>query len=197
MPSKLNIKYWDRYGRLVILWEYDKMWKERQFLCKCDCWNQKIILMKSFVHWYTKSCWCIHSEWNKSWKADSKHWMCKTRIYRIWTCMNSRCKYETDISYVNYWWRWIKVLWESFEEFYKDMWSSYVEWLEIDRIDNDGDYCKENCKWSTHKEQANHRRTSRIINHNWQEHTVAERSDILKIPYQTIRYRISKNKSII
>lgn len=84
------------------------------------------------------------------------------RLMKIWSWIQWRCNSPLNASYQRYWWRWIKCLWVSFEEFYNDMVDGYIihwnkywfdkKWTQLDRIDNDWDYCKENCRWVTAKE---------------------------------------------
>lgn len=82
------------------------------------------------------------------------------KLRNIFRWMKSRCNYKKNKCYSYYWWRWIKCLRETFDDFYKDMAPSYIEHYEkfwekdtqIDRINNDGDYCKENCRRVTCKE---------------------------------------------
>lgn len=84
------------------------------------------------------------------------------RLMKIWTWILWRCNSPKDRGYCRYGARWIKCLWNSFEEFYNDMVDSYIEhwekywfnkkWTQLDRINNDWDYCKENCRRVTAKE---------------------------------------------
>lgn len=97
------------------------------------------------------------------------HWMTWTKIHRVWKNMNKRCNNSHTEHFKYYWWRWINVCdrRRNFQSFYEDMWPSYKEWLSIDRIDVNGNYCKENCKWSTKKEQMrNTRRNKKIAQKN-------------------------------
>lgn len=129
-----------------------------------------------------------------------KHGMAKTRIHIIYLGMVGRCTNKKSRAYPRYGGRGIKVEWSSFESFYKDMGQSYLEHIadygekntSIDRIDNDGNYCRENCRWATNKEQANN--TSKNIFIEWDGHTrtISEWSDAAGIPAGTIRNRIYK-----
>jgi hypothetical protein len=91
--------------------------------------------------------------------------------------MRLRCYTTTNKDYERYGGRGIKVCdeWQSFEPFYQwAMANGYQDALTLDRIDNDGDYCPENCRWATQKEQQNNRRSNRLITHNGETHTIAE-----------------------
>jgi hypothetical protein len=95
--------------------------------------------------------------------------------------MKKRCKYKNYIWYKNYWWRWITYdpKRETFDWFCEDMLEWYSGELTLDRIDNDWNYCKENCRWATLKEQArNKRNTVRYKNK-----CVSERAEIWWVPY--------------
>ena len=187
---------WERVGRLTMLWESESrvVWHHRAVYekCICDCWTVKYILRWHIRHGKVKSCWCLASElWReKMTKLSTKHGFYWTRIYKIFHSMNWRCKYSNTDSYNLYWWRWIKCEWDNFEEFYKDMGASYEEHVKqywesdttIDRINNDGNYCKENCRRATRKEQQNNRSCNKIIIYKWNEYTQQELCDYMKIP---------------
>jgi hypothetical protein len=87
----------------------------------------------------------------------------RTYLSFVWRSMLNRTRNKNVHNYKNYGGRGIKVCeeWHSLETFYRDMIATYKKGLQIDRIDNNGDYCKENCKWSTRKEQANNKRNNR------------------------------------
>jgi hypothetical protein len=122
----------------------------------------------------------------------------KTGFYNSWCKMKSRCLKENDPSYSRYGGRGITICdrWLSFENFYKDM---YSDWLShskqftntsIDRIDNDGNYSKENCRWATNKVQCNNRRSNRVISHNGVSLNLRQWSERLGIKPTTITQRL-------
>ena len=99
----------------------------------------------------------------KVWRPP-RHWMYKTKIYNVWAWLKRRCYDKTIKNYHNYWWRWISYdpKWEKFEWFYYDMKEWYSDELSIDRIDNNWNYCKSNCRWVTHTENNKNRRNNLI-----------------------------------
>ena len=88
------------------------------------------------------------------------HGMARTKFYYVWKAMNDRCHNKTHQAYSNYGGRGITVDWCSFEQFKADMFSSYKEGLEIDRVNNDGNYNKENCRWVTRSQNQSNKRVS-------------------------------------
>ena len=101
------------------------------------------------------------------------------RLMKIWSWILGRCNSPRDASYKYYWARWISCLWNSFQEFYDDMVDEYIEhwneywfdkkWTQLDRIDNNWHYCKENCRWVTAKENNPHNKAKETLsqtNHN-------------------------------
>lgn len=125
-----------------------------------------------------------------------KHWLCWTRIYNIRRNINSRCWNSNNIKYKYYWGRWIKCLWKSFEEFYLDMLETYKEWLSIERINNNWNYCKENCKRITIQEQQQNKSDSVIISYNWKTQNRKQWAIELWLHDSTLRHRLNWWRSI-
>ena len=124
--------------------------------------------------------------------------MRKTRFYTIYCRIQQRCKNKNRTNYRFYGGKGIKSLWKSFEEFRDDMYESYqthiVEFGEknttIERIDNDGNYCKKNCRWATWEEQRVNKTNNRFITFQGKTHCLAEWARIKKIKEGTISRRI-------
>jgi len=117
----------------------------------------------------------------------------KSRLYRIWNNIRSRCKNPKNPNYKYYGARGISICeeWEGFENF-RD-WAKgneYKEGLEIDRIDNDGDYCPENCHWVTRSEQMNNTRQNHILTYKGKSLTTVQWARKLGINPDTLRGRI-------
>jgi hypothetical protein len=126
------------------------------------------------------------------------HGMKGTKIYNIWRGMRDRTRRKSHPHYKNYGGRGIKVCkeWESFETFYT--WAishGYKEGLSIDRLDNDGDYCPENCKFSTREEQANNKRNNHIITVDGESHNIEQWAKILGVKRSAIAQRIKRKWS--
>ena len=137
-----------------------------RFLCRCDCGTERIVLAKSLRSGGSHSCGCQCLERVKS--AANKHGLHKHKLYAVWNSIKHRCLKPYSSVYQSYGGRGIGICdeWLDFEAFYD--WAianGYQEGLQIDRIDNDGNYEPSNCRWVTHKENCNNRKRKN------QEHT--------------------------
>lgn len=121
------------------------------------------------------------------------------RLYSIWRSMKTRCNNPNCLSYKYYGKRGIKVCksWSnSFWAFVEDMYPSFKEGLTLDRIDNDGDYTPDNCRWATKEEQANNQNKNYTkIFYDGQYYTESELSKLTGIPRTTVQARRNKGYS--
>ena len=125
-----------------------------------------------------------------------KHGQRYTRIYRVWHGMKTRCYWKKSINYPDYGGRGITVCEEwknSFSAFY--LWAianGYNDNLFLDRIDNNGNYCPQNCKWSTRDEQANNKRNNTSVEINGVTMNITQWAKVSGVKQQTISYRYKK-----
>lgn len=154
-----------RFGRLTVI-ERAENYKgcQTQWKCKCDCGNETIVRAMYLKNGGTKSCGCLKAETIKT--ASLKHGMSGTRLWRIWNNMHSRCEQKNSSQFYRYGDRGISVCkeWSEFKPFMEWALSSgYKENLTIDRIDFDGNYCPENCRWVTKAEQNRNKSSNHFI----------------------------------
>ncbi len=142
------------------------------WLCRCECGNEKEILLISLKTGNTKSCGCSTQELRT--KGITKHGHNQTGkrspTYISWDNMIGRCNRPSQLRYKHYGGRGITydVRWKSFANFLEDM-GERPKGKTLDRIDVDGNYCKENCRWATNKEQNNNKQKTQ----NRQKHLLS------------------------
>jgi hypothetical protein len=159
--------------------------------CKCICGVQKSVLASSLKSGCRKSCGCKKKELQS--ESLSTHGMSNTPTYTSWEHLIARCKNPNSDYFKNYGGRGIDVCdrWLVFENFLRDM-GIRPEGTSIDRIDVNGNYTKDNCRWATPFTQGNN--TTRNIYHEYEgvTLTLSEWSRIMGIAIPTIRNRIMR-----
>ena len=170
------------------------------YLCQCTCGERKVVVGSALKSGNTRSCGCKKRE--ASSQALLTHGGTNTRLFRIWASMKNRCFNSNDPSHTQYGGRGITVCeeWKNSFEAFRDwaLANGYDETAPrgectIDRIDVNGNYCPENCRWATSKEQANNKRNNHTLEYRGQIHTISEWSDILQMPKHLI-YTGLKNR---
>lgn len=190
-----------KFGRLTVIKRVENYISPAghslvQYLCKCDCGNEIVVTRCNLTRNNTLSCGCLQVE--KAITVNTSHNLSKKRIYYLYRSMRNRCILKTDSNYKRYGARGIKVCQEwldDFMNFYNwAMANNYNDTLTLDRIDVNGDYCPENCRWVTPKKQANNKRNNHKETFNGETHTISEWGDILNIKPRILYNRLNTYK---
>lgn len=161
----------------------------------CECGTVKEISRYNVERGAVKSCGCLFKEHPN----NTKHSGSRTRLYIIWKGIRQRCNNPNCKIYKNYGGRGIKICneWNDYNNFKE--WAinnGYKENLSIDRIDVNGNYTPENCRWTTSKVQANNKRNNRLLTLNGTTKTMSEWSEETGIKVATIWDRLNKGWSV-
>ena len=161
-------------------------------LCQCDCGNTVEVLPYQFKNGAVKSCGCAHAI------ASTTHGLSKTNLYAEWVTMKQRCYNPNNGKYKNYGARGITVCDE-----WKNSFESFLQWVEstggkpegmsIDRIDNNGPYCPENCRWATPQQQMRNTRVTLYVTVNGVKKAFLDWCDICNISYNEGYRKIYKH----
>jgi hypothetical protein len=160
---------------------------------KCSCGESKEFLIIGYTmkSGNTTSCGCLRRETTGN--QFRKHGLYGTPEYKTWIEINRRCHNEKAKQYSDYGGKGIRVAdaWRnSFETFLKDMGQKPSPEHTIDRIDNDGNYEKGNCRWATKEVQANNTSQNVYYEYNGEKYTIAQLAKKFEMPYATMRMRL-------
>ena len=189
-----------KYGKLKVIEEAERKNKRIMWKCLCDCGNVTVVSSNNLKYGHTQSCGCYQRKRTK--EGHIKHGGTYTRLFTIYQGMKRRCYSEKEPNYRKYGGRGIKICeqWlgdNGFENFRKWAFENgYNDNLTIDRIDFNGNYEPSNCRWGDFVQQANNRRSNRVVEYKNQRKTIAEWSRETGIPAYNISYRLRKNKPL-
>lgn len=199
-----TINIGDKIGRWEIIEPAESIKRNgknlRRWLCRCECGTEKIVPERTLKQGESNSCGCYHRDIMKTVGKTSNaiHGMSNTRLYRIYKHMKNRCYRNEDIKYPYYGDKGVIVCDEwlnSFEVFAEwAMNNGYNETLSIDRIDVNGNYCPENCRWADNYEQSNNRSCNKKYTYNGETHTIAEWARLYNINYKKLWKRLETFK---
>ena len=186
-----------KYGRLWIVKYIGARGNHRSFfLCVCDCGNLFEVAWSAIQSGGTQSCGCLNMEMCA--QRPRTHGLRKSSEYAIWQQILNRCRNSNLRNFSSYGGRGIRVCerWLKFENFYADMGPRPTPQHSIDRIDNDGNYEPDNCRWSTRKEQCRNTRRNRLVTFRGETMCIAELCERLSLENDKVRQRLNRGWSI-
>jgi len=200
--SKLADLTGKQFGRWLVIEraENNKRGATR-WLCKCACGTSRVVYAFKLKNGTSSSCGCRLGRRPRNLTTSNRHGGSHTRLYRIWSAMNTRCYNPKHCKYKRYGGRGIAVCddWRYSFIAFRD-WAlshGYMDNLEIDRRDNDGHYSPENCRWVTRKENQNNRCDNIYIScPDNNTRTLTEVAELTGLPYQKLFKRKKENPQI-
>ena len=184
-----------KFGRLTVVARGENTPNGKcRWVCVCDCGNTKgkTVTTSDLLSGRVQSCGCLYRESNKG--RNKTHGKTGIRLYRIWFSMRQRCNYSSSACFDNYGGRGVAICeeWSDFQAFYDwSMANGYSDGLTLDRKNPNGNYCPENCRWATMKEQQNNRRNNRIVEYGGEKYTLSQLAENLGISAATLGWRIN------
>ena len=208
--SKLIDLTGEVFGRLTVIERMPAVkttkGQRTRWLCECSCGNEIIVDAYSLRSGHTKSCGCWRSEMatEAAIKRSKTHGQSKTRLFKVWSSMKSRCYFQNSPFFAIYGGRGIVVCeeWRNSFEVFRD-WALANGYDEnapfgkctIERIDVNKNYCPENCKWVTMKEQDNNKRNTKFLTLNGRTQSAAMWADEYGIKRTTLYERLKRGWS--
>lgn len=198
MPSFIDIQG-QFFGRLKVIERCVESSKRVRWICQCSCGEKVAVDGSKLRNGHTQSCGCLQKERASS--ANKIHGHSSypnkgrsTKEYNTWSLMRKRCESEKCAEYHLYGGRGIYVCerWMNFENFLSDMGQAPSAKHSIDRIDFDGPYSPDNCRWADAKTQNRNRRITVFLTCNGVTKSVGEWSDVTGLDYKLIHARIKR-----
>lgn len=183
-----------KFGKLTVVERVENSRNGKaRWRCKCDCGNEKVAGSESLRNGSTSSCGCKYFESNKG--RNKTHGQTGTRLHKIWSSMKQRCNNPNARCFELYGGRGITVCdeWQNSFEAFRD-WAianDYADNLTIDRIDTNGNYCPDNCRWATYKMQENNRTNNHKVTYRGKEYTLSKLAEELHISSATLAWRLN------
>lgn len=183
-----------RVNKLRVLRRVENVGKQPAWLCICDCGTKKTILGMHLRAGKPVDCGCKYLERQRA--SHVRHGMTDSPEWRAWKSMLDRCLNDNHPSWRHYGGRGITVCkrWLMFENFYSDM-GPRPEGMSLDRINNSKGYKPSNCRWATHAEQQNNRRSNVYLTLDGETKTMKQWAAHFGVKYSVVKERHADGKS--
>ena len=180
-----------RFGKIVVLEYLGRKHHASYWKCQCDCGNIVKCYYGNLVKGTTTSCGCLRSYYAQ--RTRNCHGESTSRLYDEWARMRNRCYNKNSRDYQRYGGRGIKICeeWSTYWPFREWAVSNgYEDDLSLDRIEVNGDYSPQNCRWITMKEQASNKRNNVFIEYRGERKNIAQWARELGLLKETINWRV-------
>lgn len=184
MPKLIDLTG-KKFNRLSVLHRATNRGRYVHWRCACDCGRRADVNSRDLVSGHTKSCGCYMVDDAR--QRFTKHGMKGTKVYNAWVEMRRRCYTKSCKAFKDYGGRGITVCerWQDFSNFYEDM-GTPPEKTSLDRIDNDGNYEAENCRWATRHQQNNNQRSNRMFEFGGARKSIGQWATHFEVSYQPL-----------
>jgi hypothetical protein len=198
-----DLKNGDVFGRLTVVCRRENIGFSRAYQCLCECGATAIVRSDFLRKGITRSCGCLAREQAAAAckSRSTKHGLCSRAsphsLFQTWAGMHDRCSNPNSKRYKDYGGRGIRVCqrWGEFDLFVADIGPKPSPSHSIDRIDNDGPYSPENCRWATRKEQARNTRRNVMITHDGETLCLQDWSARIGVDHRRLQWRYAKGWS--
>ena len=186
-----------RFGELVVIRRVEdyvspKGYRGINWECICNCGKTVVVRACNLRSGTSESCGCKRVKYPNKLIHGGKD----TKLYNVWTSIKQRCLNSNSKPFPDYGGRGIKICDEWMSDFIAFFdWAidnGYIDGLSIDRIDNDGYYCPDNCRWVSSTVQQNNKRNNHILTYNGESLTMSQWSQRTGIKYSKLKDRINK-----
>ena len=187
-----------KFNRLTVISFFGTHQNKNKWRCKCICGNFCLVTAHKLKSGHTQSCGCLHKEGPKH---LTTHGLRYHSAYTSYVHMLDRCNNNTHVSFSNYGGRGIKICerWldskKGLLNFIEDM-GERPEGYHIDRIDNNGPYSKENCRWISPGDNSRNKRNTFFISFNGKTQCITDWAVEIGVSTQCIKYRLSVGKTV-
>ncbi len=195
MPRRIQNIAGQTFDRVTVLSLAGIRAKKTHFNCRCSCGKELVISADKLKSGHTRSCGCLLTDFAS--RLNYRHGESSggkpTAEFKCWQGIKERCLTTTNRAYPSYGGRGITVCsrWlDSFEAFLADMGRRPSADHSIDRIDNNGPYSPENCRWAIKKTQNNNRRSTKVVKVKDFEGSFKSACEHFGVPYKTAHQRV-------
>jgi hypothetical protein len=197
MPRLIDITG-QRFGRLTVVAKSPSRGKQTRWMCVCNCGREVTVWKTAITSGAQVSCGCYMRERAAQVVAEHSvtHGMRHSPEYTTWSGIRRRCLNQKDKTYPRYGGSGVRVLFDSFEQFYADIGPKPGPEYSVDRIDPHGHYEPGNVQWATAKDQQRNKKNTLYVEFRGERKPLKAWCEELGLKYGTVWLRIKQGVSV-